>query len=206
MNITGTYISNNGEIIFQQEGNNITGTYSSIGTIKGEMNNNILTAVWTNNGVDGLLEFTFSEDGSFKGKYKKGINEGAMRGSWNGEKIKLVATNSNSKLIVSNPNNYDTINLDQNVFIAAKLILLHQQASPSLIDRKLNIGYERSNLILKQLEILGVISELNQTKSRDILIEDEEEIEYIERKEDKYSWHKENNDFEAIEWGCLHGA
>src|SRR5690606_26083679 len=40
---------------------------------------------------------------------------------------------------------------------AARLIVLHQQGSTSLIQRKLKLGYNRAGRIIDQLEAVGIV-------------------------------------------------
>nr|WP_239302504.1 DNA translocase FtsK [Candidatus Cardinium hertigii] len=56
---------------------------------------------------------------------------------------------------------------------AAKLIVLHQQGSTSLIQRKLKLGYNRSGRIIDQLEAAGIVGPFEGSKAREVLIADE---------------------------------
>lgn len=56
---------------------------------------------------------------------------------------------------------------------AAKLIVLHQQGSTSLIQRKLKLGYNRAGRIIDQLEAAGVVGPFEGSKAREVLIPDE---------------------------------
>ena len=59
---------------------------------------------------------------------------------------------------------------------AALLIIMHQQGSTSMIQRKLKLGYNRAGRIIDQLEAAGIIGPLEGSKGRKILIETEEEL------------------------------
>ena len=56
---------------------------------------------------------------------------------------------------------------------AARLVVLHQQGSTSLIQRKLKLGYNRSGRIIDQLEEAGVVGPFEGSKAREVLIQDE---------------------------------
>jgi S-DNA-T family DNA segregation ATPase FtsK/SpoIIIE len=59
---------------------------------------------------------------------------------------------------------------------AALLIIMHQQGSTSMIQRKLKLGYNRAGRIIDQLEDAGVLGPLQGSKGRKVLIETEEEL------------------------------
>ena len=56
---------------------------------------------------------------------------------------------------------------------AARLVVLHQQGSTSLIQRKLKVGYERSGRIIDQLEAAGIVGPFEGSKAREVLFPDE---------------------------------
>ena len=56
---------------------------------------------------------------------------------------------------------------------AARLVVLHQQGSTSLIQRKLSIGYNRAGRIIDQLESAGIVGPFEGSKARKVLISDE---------------------------------
>ncbi len=60
---------------------------------------------------------------------------------------------------------------------AAKLIVLHQQGSTSLIQRKLKLGYNRAGRIIDQLEASGIVGPFEGSKAREVLIPDEYALE-----------------------------
>jgi S-DNA-T family DNA segregation ATPase FtsK/SpoIIIE len=62
---------------------------------------------------------------------------------------------------------------------AAKLIVLHQQGSTSLIQRKLKLGYNRAGRIVDQLEAAGIVGPFEGSKAREVLIQDEESLERL---------------------------
>lgn len=60
---------------------------------------------------------------------------------------------------------------------AARLIVMHQQGSTSLIQRKFSIGYNRAGRIVDQLESAGIIGPNEGSKARQVLIDDEYQLE-----------------------------
>lgn len=62
---------------------------------------------------------------------------------------------------------------------AAKLIVMHQQGSTSLIQRKLKLGYNRAGRIIDQLEAAGVVGAFEGSKAREVLIQDEASLERL---------------------------
>ncbi|WP_017259020.1 DNA translocase FtsK [Pedobacter arcticus] len=60
---------------------------------------------------------------------------------------------------------------------AARLIVMHQQGSTSLIQRKLKLGYNRAGRIIDQLEACGVVGPFEGSKAREVLILDEYHLE-----------------------------
>lgn len=60
---------------------------------------------------------------------------------------------------------------------AARLIVVHQQGSTSLIQRKFSIGYNRAGRLMDQLEAAGIVGSTQGSKPRDVLIVDEYSLE-----------------------------
>ncbi|MEZ7839000.1 MAG: DNA translocase FtsK 4TM domain-containing protein [Flavobacteriales bacterium] len=60
---------------------------------------------------------------------------------------------------------------------AASLIVMHQQGSASLLQRKLKLGYNRAGRIVDQLESAGIIGPFEGSKARQVLIPDEYALE-----------------------------
>jgi S-DNA-T family DNA segregation ATPase FtsK/SpoIIIE len=56
---------------------------------------------------------------------------------------------------------------------AARVIVLHQQGSASLLQRKLKLGYNRAGRIIDQLEAAGIIGPFEGSKARKVLVPDE---------------------------------
>ena len=60
---------------------------------------------------------------------------------------------------------------------AARLIVMNQEGSTSLIQRKFAIGYNRAGRLMDQLEKAGVVGEAHGSKPREVLIMDEISLE-----------------------------
>lgn len=60
---------------------------------------------------------------------------------------------------------------------AASVIVMHQQGSASLLQRKLKLGYNRAGRIIDQLEAAGIIGPFEGSKARQVLIPDEYSLE-----------------------------
>lgn len=60
---------------------------------------------------------------------------------------------------------------------AARLVVIHQQGSTSLIQRKFSIGYNRAGRIMDQLEKAGIVGPTQGSKPRDVLCMDETDLE-----------------------------
>lgn len=60
---------------------------------------------------------------------------------------------------------------------AARLVVLHQQGSTSLIQRKFSIGYNRAGRIIDQLEAAGIVGPFEGSKARQVLFVDEVSLE-----------------------------
>ena len=56
---------------------------------------------------------------------------------------------------------------------AARLIIMSQSGSTSLIQRKFSIGYNRAGRLMDQLEKAGIVGPAYGSKPREVLIQDE---------------------------------
>ncbi len=76
---------------------------------------------------------------------------------------------------------FDLSDRDQLFEEAARLIVMHQQGSTSLIQRKLKLGYNRAGRIIDQLEAAGIVGPFEGSKAREVLYPDEYSLEqYLE--------------------------
>ncbi|MBO7476423.1 MAG: DUF4236 domain-containing protein [Salinivirgaceae bacterium] len=59
---------------------------------------------------------------------------------------------------------------------AARIVVITQQGSSSLIQRKFSIGYSRAGHIIDQLEKAGIVGPFNKESARQVLIPDEQTL------------------------------
>lgn len=62
---------------------------------------------------------------------------------------------------------------------AARLIVIQQQGSTSLIQRKFAIGYNRAGRLMDQLEAAGIVGPFEGSKARQVLLQDEYSLEQL---------------------------
>ena len=62
---------------------------------------------------------------------------------------------------------------------AARVIVLSQSGSTSLIQRKFSIGYNRAGRIMDQMEKAGIVGVASGSKPREVLIQDEMSLENL---------------------------
>ncbi|MEA1898692.1 MAG: DNA translocase FtsK 4TM domain-containing protein [Bacteroidota bacterium] len=68
---------------------------------------------------------------------------------------------------------------------AAHVVVLHQQGSTSLIQRKLSIGYNRAGRIIDQLEAANIVGPFEGSKARKVFLVDEYALEQYLKDLDK---------------------
>jgi S-DNA-T family DNA segregation ATPase FtsK/SpoIIIE len=66
---------------------------------------------------------------------------------------------------------------------AARVLVIHQQGSASLLQRKLKLGYNRAGRIIDQLEAAGIIGPFEGSKARQVLVPDEMALEQLLKNE-----------------------
>lgn len=77
----------------------------------------------------------------------------------------------------SNLDDVDLKRLDPMFEDAARLVVVHQSGSTSLIQRKFSIGYNRAGRIMDQLEKAGIVGPVDGSKPRQVLCADEMDLE-----------------------------
>ena len=72
--------------------------------------------------------------------------------------------------------NVDAHNLDPFFEEAAHAIVLSQQGSTSMIQRRFSIGYNRAGRLMDQMEAAGIVGAAQGSKPREVLIQDENQL------------------------------
>ncbi|WP_442880441.1 DNA translocase FtsK [Chlorobium sp.] len=67
---------------------------------------------------------------------------------------------------------------------AARLVVMHQQASVSLLQRRLRLGFSRAGRVMDQLADARIVSHADGSKPRDVLVADEDALEVLLRNPD----------------------
>jgi S-DNA-T family DNA segregation ATPase FtsK/SpoIIIE len=62
---------------------------------------------------------------------------------------------------------------------AAEVLVIAQQGSASLLQRKLKLGYNRAGRIIDQLEAAGIVGHFEGSKARQVLIPDLEALKHF---------------------------
>lgn len=73
------------------------------------------------------------------------------------------------------------LDLDDAFQDAARIIVRTKQASVSMLQRRLKLGYSRAARVMDQLEAAGVVGPSEGSKTREVLIDDEEQLENVFR-------------------------
>ena len=73
----------------------------------------------------------------------------------------------------------DLNNRDEFFEEAARLIVLNQQGSTSMIQRRFSIGYNRAGRIMDQLEAVGIVGPSEGSKARRVLLQDGYSLEQL---------------------------
>jgi S-DNA-T family DNA segregation ATPase FtsK/SpoIIIE len=72
---------------------------------------------------------------------------------------------------------YDPRERDSLFEEAAGIIVQHQQGSTSLLQRRLNLGYNRAGRLIDQLEKAGIVGPFKGSKAREVLVADVLQLE-----------------------------
>ena len=79
----------------------------------------------------------------------------------------------------ANGGNASMGNIDPYFEEAAHAIVLSQQGSTSMIQRRFAIGYNRAGRLMDQLEAAGIVGAAQGSKPRDVLIQDENSLNIL---------------------------
>ena len=77
------------------------------------------------------------------------------------------------------PGEVDLNDKDEFFDDAARVVVVNQMGSTSMIQRKFSIGYNRAGRIMDQLEAAGVVGPSEGSKARQVLIQDEYTLEQL---------------------------
>jgi S-DNA-T family DNA segregation ATPase FtsK/SpoIIIE len=72
---------------------------------------------------------------------------------------------------------FDHSNRDELFEDAARIIVVNQQGSTSLLQRRLNLGYNRAGRLIDQLEKAGIVGPFKGSKAREVLMHTEAELD-----------------------------
>ena len=76
-------------------------------------------------------------------------------------------------------NNMSQDDIDSMFIESARIVVINQQGSASLLQRKLKLGYNRAGRIIDQLEDHGVIGPFQGANGREVLIKDEMQLDEL---------------------------
>ena len=94
------------------------------------------------------------------------------------EPLILPEPDTNDSCVV-NGGQIDSRNVDPYFEEAAHAIILSQQGSTSMIQRRFSIGYNRAGRLMDQMEAAGIVGPAQGSKPRDVLIADENQLSQI---------------------------
>jgi S-DNA-T family DNA segregation ATPase FtsK/SpoIIIE len=55
---------------------------------------------------------------------------------------------------------------------AVRFVVMHQQGSISLIQRRLKVGYSRAARLIDEMEQAGIVGSFTGSKAREVLVDD----------------------------------
>lgn len=71
----------------------------------------------------------------------------------------------------------NTDNKEERLKEAALLVLEYNSGSTSLLQRKLRLGYNEACSLMRELYMVGIVGEFDNTRPRKVLVTTKEEIE-----------------------------
>ncbi|NBU47787.1 MAG: DNA translocase FtsK, partial [Flavobacteriales bacterium] len=76
---------------------------------------------------------------------------------------------------------FDMNEIDPMFVESARIVVINQQGSASLLQRKLKLGYNRAGRIVDQLEGMGIIGSFQGSKAREVMYSDIESLDELLR-------------------------
>ena len=173
------------ELIIDDEGNAM-GKYQKAATLEGTYIDNTFNGKWANKGLSGLVTFTVN-DGKLAGNWKKGEEPGPMKSKWNGKLMEATPSSKLENVSKKEPKSKKAIvdpailqlkedidklfqegtgdDLKDSQFDEAmELVIEEQYCTVSLLQKKLYLGKYRSQVIIDQLKLAGLIGPLVNEK------------------------------------------
>jgi hypothetical protein len=155
-----TYSINNGQgtIVFKDLGNSsVEATYEIKGNkvpgiINGKVENGNLKSIFQVGAAKGLMDFTFTE-GAFISMWKKGIEEGPMKGKWEGSLLNKTNATPPPKKVEEK-----------------KLAVEPSQAEKELSEKALELKKLEESLLQKQKELEAKEAELAKKVAPPIVV------------------------------------
>lgn len=187
------YKGNFGELTININETKATGTYQENGVLEGEfIINNTFKGQWENKGMEGLVEFTITDD-KLEGNWKKGLEPGPMKGKWEGTQILEETKTSyelNSLKQIPLELNEITESLKNNFLFQVSLgskELFHSNLLAWLLEQKNNSGeYEALSNFIKTVakRDVTIITEENTPK----IVREENKIDLTIKWEEEGKW------------------
>ena len=99
------------------------------------------------------------------------------------ELIEMAAKGGLKQNNYTHNDSFDPSVKDQFFDEAARLVVIHQQGSVALLQRRLKLGYNRVGRLMDQLESAGVVGIFQGSSAREVLVKSYEDLEnYLDRK------------------------
>ncbi len=95
-------------------------------------------------------------------------------------KQEVVARTSNEESFGFSSNNFDPLFKE-----AAEIIVIAQQGSASLLQRKLKLGYNRAGRLIDELELTGIVGPFEGGKARSVNISDLAQLDNLFEKDEE---------------------
>lgn len=107
------------------------------------------------------------------------LSEDVAEKLWQEEYHKPLSEELDMPKISKSESENATREIDELFEKAARIVFHHREASVSMLQRRLDVGWARAGRIIDQLEQVGIVGPYVGSKSRKVLIQSEEELEKI---------------------------